>query len=98
MLLLLLLLLLQWDEPSFGYTNGTAAAQSDINLFLCPTRTLNTACKAGENKDNNVSSQQLHPFRASERTSLACFDLMHLPSGSSCMICAFGCLNPGFLI
>jgi hypothetical protein len=58
--LLPLLLLLQWDEPSFGYTNGTAAAQSDIDLFLCPSRTLNTACKAGENQDNNVSAVASH--------------------------------------
>jgi hypothetical protein len=55
---LLLLLLLQWDEPSFAYTNGTAAAQSDIDLFLCPTRSINIACKAGQNTDNNVSAQQ----------------------------------------
>ncbi|WIA23705.1 hypothetical protein OEZ85_000393 [Tetradesmus obliquus] len=44
---------LHWDEPSFAYTNGSAAALSDINIFLCTTRTLNAACKAGENKDNN---------------------------------------------
>ncbi|KAF6252239.1 peptidase S8/S53 domain-containing protein [Scenedesmus sp. NREL 46B-D3] len=44
---------LHWDEPSYAYTNGSAAAQSDINLFLCPTRTLSAACKAGENSDNN---------------------------------------------
>ncbi|WIA44193.1 hypothetical protein OEZ86_010516 [Tetradesmus obliquus] len=44
---------LHWDEPSFAYTNGSAAALSDINIFLCTMRTLNAACKAGENKDNN---------------------------------------------
>jgi hypothetical protein len=52
------LLLLQWDEPSYAYTNGSAAAQSDINLFLCTTKMLsNATCKAGENRDNNVREE-----------------------------------------